>query len=440
MKIDRVWHDGNWHRGFNLVGVPDSEAGSAPADSIAIPGLVNAHSHAFQRAFAGLTEFRSSTSDDFWTWRSQMYRFLQQLTPEACYAIARQLYTELVENGFTCVVEFHYLHNQVGGTLYDEPSEMADVLIAAAKDVGIRITMLPVLYQRAGFDDQPLDPSQKRFCLTSDQFCELVSTLAARHRSDPLVNIGIAYHSLRAVSLDTITETLDSLKSISDVGPIHMHVAEQIPEVEACLETQGKRPIELCLDNLPLDSRWCLIHCTHMTDDETVRLAKSGAIAGLCPTTEANLGDGIFPAMNFLKYGGAYAIGTDSHVSSSPWNELRLLEYGQRLIHHQRAILDLSQSNGSTLYRAALCGGNQAAYVDQNASTGDWIILDQHHPSISAKTDDRIIDSLIFCEHGCPIDRVYVNGQQIVESGLHRQHDDTRRQFNKTMAFLMQRI
>ena len=439
MKIDRVWDGNDWRDNVELPMVDGERTSSAIQNSIAIPGIANVHSHAFQRALAGLTEYRvSGDSDDFWTWRQQMYAFLQRLTPDDCYVIACQLYAEMLERGFTSVGEFHYLHNQVDGVLYESISEMSDALVAAAKETGIRMTLLPVLYQRGGFDNQALNQHQGRFYLNTDQYCDLVSRLHQKHVDDEHINIGIAFHSLRAVDLATMQHTLDALKPISHSCPIHIHVAEQIPEVEACLAKHGARPVEYCLDNLPIDGRWCLIHATHMTEEETTRLAKSGAIAGLCPTTEANLGDGIFPARQYLHDKGVYAVGTDSHVATCPFGELRLLEYGQRLFHRQRAILDAKQSNGTTLYRAALSGGAKALGSTWDLDTSDWVIFDADHPILAGKPNERVFDSLVFCENGSALNQVFVGGKCVVKDGQHVRRADYSKNYQSTLRNLMQ--
>ena len=436
MAIEKFWKSGNWYHDSD--GQSRLELPGADENSIAIPALPNVHSHAFQRALAGLTEFRSENSnDDFWTWRNQMYAFLQHLNPDDCFAIACQLYAELLERGFTWVGEFHYLHNQVDGVLYDSISEMSDVLIAAAKETGIRITLLPVLYQRGGFDHQPLNQHQGRFYLNTDQYCQLVTDLDQKYRQDTNVDIGIAFHSLRAVGRSAMLETLHSLKPLSDSCPIHIHVAEQVPEVEACIAKHALRPVEYCLDNLPVDQRWCFIHATHMTENETIRMAKSGALAGLCPTTEANLGDGVFPATFFLENGGTIALGTDSHIAVCPFGEMRLLEYGQRLSLQKRVLLDQYNSSGMTLFQNALAGGRQSLSGNSTEVFGDWILLDKHHTTLAEKPIDRIFDCLVFCEHGSPIDRVYVDTKCVVKNGRHFRRDEFAAKFKKAMHRLM---
>ena len=302
---------------------------------IALPGLPNLHSHAFQRGMAGLAETRGPSGDSFWTWREVMYRFLDRLTPDDVEAIAALAYAEMLESGFTRVGEFHYLHHDIDGRAYAELGEMAGRVAAAAAETGIALTLLPVFYAQGGFGGAPADPAQRRFLNDPDSYARLVEA-CRRHLSGlPDANLGVAPHSLRAAT----PEQLDQIIPLADGGPIHIHIAEQTREVGDCLAWSGQRPVEWLLDHAPVDHRWCLVHATHMSDAETDRLARSGAVAGLCPITEANLGDGVFPAARFLDEGGAFGIGSDSNVMVDAAEELRLLEYGQRLTRRARNVL-----------------------------------------------------------------------------------------------------
>ncbi|HET7358834.1 MAG TPA: formimidoylglutamate deiminase, partial [Rhodanobacteraceae bacterium] len=322
-----------------------------------LPGMPNLHSHAFQRAMAGLAERRGQGDDSFWSWRETMYAFAAALGPDDLQAIAAQLYVEMLKAGYTQVCEFHYLHHQPDGTPYADPAAMSLALVEAAREAGIGLTLLPVLYMRGGFDGRPLSPRQRRFGHDVDGFMALFERLRALH--EPMLRVGIALHSLRAVPEAAMREVLDA---VAGTGcPIHIHVAEQIGEVQDCLAVHNARPVEWLLDHAPVDARWCLVHATHLTDDELRRAAASGAVAGLCPTTEANLGDGLFPLAAWLDAGGTLGIGSDSHISVSPVEELRWLEYGQRLAsrHRNVAARGAGKSVGETLWTAALAGGAQ---------------------------------------------------------------------------------
>ena len=391
------------------TGVSRSESATAIHHTgIAIPGMVNVHSHAFQRAFAGLSEFRTGKHDSFWTWRKLMYDFVEKLTPDDIYDTAWNLYSELRSSGYTWVGEFHYVHNAPNGKPYDDRTCLADAVLRAAADAGIGICILPVLYQRGGFNSEELTPAQRRFFLDNDSFLDLVSDLRTRHATDPNVEVGIAFHSLRAVSMDDIQRVASAWRTMDANGVIHIHIAEQTAEVEDCVATSGRRSVEYLTSEIDVDDRWCLIHATHLNDAEIQSIARSGAIAGLCPTTEANLGDGIFPAPEFLDASGRIAIGSDSHISVSPRSELRLLEYGQRLTRRGRAILGTeSDSVGTNLYKQAASGGAAAIGVPTGQITvgnrADIILLDPSHPTIAHAPTERILDRFVFCDAGNPV-------------------------------------
>ena len=393
--------------------VPDN---AAVIDGIAIPGMLNVHSHAFQRAFAGLSEYRTADRDSFWTWRKLMYECATRWTPDDIYGIALGLYRELLENGYTWVGEFHYLHNDIGGSKYDDLTTMSDAVIRAAQDAGIGICILPVLYQRAGFSGGDLDPAQLRFVLDEDTFLGLVDQLRTRWGRLPDVRVGIAFHSLRAVGMDVINRVTAAVRAEEPATPIHIHVAEQTREVAECEAAVGRRPVEYLLSEAEVDAAWCLIHATHLSQQEISGIVASGAVVGLCPTTEANLGDGVFPAAEFLAVGGRISIGSDSHVCVNPRSELRLLEYGQRLTTNKRAVLGTeSKSVGRNLYESALEGGATALGVSAvlaEGSRADFSIINPAHPAIQLVAGDRILDRLVFCDAGNPIQGVFVGGVQ----------------------------
>jgi formimidoylglutamate deiminase len=336
----------------------DAVQGAGEADlGVVLPGLSNVHSHAFQRAMAGLTEERGpNEGDDFWSWRALMYRFLDRGGPEEIEAITALAFAEMLEGGFTRVGEFHYLHNDPEGRTYADRGELAARIAAAADGTGIGLTLLPVFYAHAGFGGTPPAHGQRRFINDINGFAKLMDESRRIASALPDAVVGVAPHSLRAVTSEEIAAVIP----MAGDGPVHIHAAEQTKEVQDCLDWSGARPVQWLLDNVGLDQRWCLIHATHLTTDETTRMAASGAVAGLCPVTEANLGDGVFPAVEFLQQGGAFGVGTDSNVLIDAAGELRALEYSQRLTRRGRAVLaDKEASTGGTLYRRALAGGAQ---------------------------------------------------------------------------------
>ncbi|MDE3175213.1 MAG: formimidoylglutamate deiminase, partial [Pseudomonadota bacterium] len=325
--------------------------------AVAIPGVANLHSHAFQRAMSGFTERRGPGADSFWSWREAMYRFALAMNPEQMEAVASQAYVEMLEAGFTRVGEFHYLHHAPDGARYDDIAEMSARIAAAAAAAQIGLTLAPVLYAHSGFGGAPPDASQRRFVCSLDDYARLVERVRAIVASLDGANAALAPHSLRAVTLDELKAVVE----LAGASPIHIHVAEQVAEVEACVAATGARPVEFLLGHAEIDRRWCLVHATHMTSNESHRLAKSGAVAGLCPITEANLGDGFFDAPEFLAHGGHFGIGSDSNVQIGLAEELRLLEYGQRLVHRARNVV--ATPNGSTgraLFAGAFLGGAAA--------------------------------------------------------------------------------
>ena len=403
----------------------------------AIPGLSNVHSHGFQRGMAGLAEYRGPSDDDFWSWREVMYRFLDHLNPDDVEAINALAYVEMLEAGFTQVGEFHYLHNDPSGARYANPAEMAERVIAAADTSGIGLTLLPVFYAHSDFGGAPPKPGQRRFVNDLDSFAKLLEASAERLASDSV--LGIAPHSLRAVTSDE----LNALLTMRPDGPIHIHAAEQVKEVEASLAFSGARPVEWLLDNAQIDGRWCLIHATHLTDDETDRLASSGAVAGLCPITEANLGDGIFPAQRYLAGGGCIGIGSDSNILIDAAQELRGIEYSQRLIHRARAVLasEAQPSVGARLFGAALTGGAQALGIASGIAPGlsaDIVTLNTNHPSLYRRTGDQWLDAWIFAAHSGAIDTVWRAGRKLVSQGRHHAGDAIRARYKHTLDRILQ--
>lgn len=410
-----------------------------------IPGIANLHSHAFQRAMAGLTEARTQGSDSFWTWRDLMYRFAARITPERMGDIAAYLYVEMLKAGYTSVAEFHYLHRDVDGAAYQDPAEMSRRLIAAAGDAGIAITYLPVLYAYGGFDAQPATSGQSRFILSGPEYETLLAQLVDMHGNTRDVRIGAAFHSLRAVDPRLLASTLAWLDGIDARAPIHIHIAEQQAEVEACLAWSGARPVQWLLDHAPVDARWCLVHATHLDAAESKRLAASGAVAGLCPTTEANLGDGIFPAAAFLNGAnpGRIGIGSDSHVSVSVAEELRLLEYGQRLTRGSRATLasDATHSPGERLHVATSNGGAQALGIEAgriaSGCRADLVVLDSEHPALWNKAPAQALDAWIFAGDNACVRDVMVGGEWRVRARRHAQEADLARRFRNAQAALL---
>lgn len=443
---------------------PDADAstgaGPARAEQVAgvlLPGMPNLHSHAFQRAMAGLGEraavadgpgapagVAAGVMDSFWTWREVMYGFVSRLEPDDVRAIAAQLYLEMVTAGYTSVAEFHYLHHAPDGRPYADRAAMAMAVVEAAREIGIGLTLLPVLYMTGGFGGAPPKPAQRRFLHTSEGFAALLADLHARLGGDPQLCLGMAPHSLRAVPPDALTRALADLDGITG-APIHVHVAEQQQEVADCQAFCGQRPVAWLLEHAPVGPRWCLVHATHMTPDETRALAATGAVAGLCPTTEANLGDGLFPLAAYLDAGGRLGIGSDSHVSVSPIAELRWLEYGQRLFTRSRNVAarpsEGERSTGARLYRAALAGGAQALARPVGAIApgrrADFLVVDDQHPLLYGRSGDLLLDSLVFSGDENPIRDVMIGGNWIVRDRVHQAAERVRTRFRHTMDRLL---
>ncbi len=409
-------------------------AANAERHRVGIPGLGNVHSHGFQRGMAGLSERRGRPDDDFWSWREIMYRFLDRLTPDDIAAITAQAYVEMLESGYTRVGEFHYLHNDVDGGRYADPAETAGAIVNAAEQAGIGLTLLPVFYAHADFGGADPKPGQRRFISDLDGFARLVEASRAKLPADGV--LGAAPHSLRAVTpaeLAVVTALVD--------GPLHIHAAEQTKEVEACLAWSGARPVEWLLGNVGLSERWTLIHATHLNDGEGDGLAASGAVAGLCPVTEANLGDGIFRAERYLAAGGKIATGTDSNIQIDAAYELRAIEYSQRLSLRRRAILSPEGASvGETLFNAALAGGGQALGVTTGIAPGapaDIVSLNMNHPSFAGATAATLLDRWIFAGRAGAIDCVWRAGELQVVRGKHRASRAIANHYQQTLERLL---
>ena len=403
-----------------------------------LPAPVNLHSHTFQRAMAGLTEKRSAGQDSFWTWRTLMYRFLERLTPDDMQAIAAMVMMEMAEAGYAAVAEFHYLHHAPGGGSYADLAEMSARIAAAAAETGLGLTHLPVLYQRGGCDGRALTAGQLRFGNDMERFGRLWQAAKVALSDLPADTVlGVAPHSLRAVDAESLTWVAD----LAATAPIHLHIAEQLAEVTEVQSATGQRPVDWLLSHQPVDGRWCLIHATQMTSTETEALARSGAVAGLCPITEANLGDGIFDGQRFLAAGGKFGVGSDSNVRISLSEELRLLEYSQRLGLKGRAILaNPGQSTGRVLYDGACKGGAQAAGRASGAiEVGMWadlMALDCSGPDLAASDGDTILDTYIFAGDDRMVSAVWSAGRLLVEGGRHVARDGIVARYRKAMARL----
>lgn len=408
-----------------------------------LPGLPNLHSHSFQRAFAGLTEVRASGDDSFWTWREQMYRVANGVTPETLAAIATWVYVEMLEGGYTGVCEFHYLHNDRDGRPYADDALLATCVADAAAHAGIGLTLLPVLYQHGGFGGQPPTDGQRRFVRTTDALLDLVRTLGSDGR---IPRVGLALHSLRAVSPEALRDAVQGMAGIDGTAPIHVHVAEQEREVEECLAWCGQRPVEWLLDRLPVNLRWCLVHATHMNTDEMQRSAATGAVAGLCPTTEANLGDGVFPLLEWQAAHGRWGIGSDSQITVDAAEDLRLLEYTQRLSTLRRnvAATEAQPHVATAMTLAAVAGGAAASGRPIRGLTAgqraDLVVLDGGHPLIAGLPAPSALDAHVFAsQRRSAIGTVIVGGRTVVHDGRHPRRETAAAAFVRARAALLER-
>lgn len=413
----------------------------APGDdrrAVLIPGAPNLHSHAFQRGMAGLAERRAASADSFWVWRETMYAHAHAMSPDQMEAIATLLYVEMLEAGFTRVGEFHYLHHAPDGRAYDDPAEMATRIAAAAEATGVGLTLLPVFYAHGDFGGAPATAAQRRFVTDLDGFERLLRGCEALLRTRPGAVLGVAPHSLRAAT----TSEIAALLAMSPQGPVHIHVAEQVKEVEDCLAFSGRRPVALLLDEAPVDPRWCLIHATHMEAGEVARLEKTGAVVGLCPITEANLGDGIFSAPGHLVGGGLWGVGSDSNVMIGLADELRQLEYGLRLKTRSRNVLAPEQgSTGAALMTAAVRGGTRATMGEAPAgivagARADLVSLDASRADFCAGTPDEVLGAFVFCAGSKLVDCVWAGGRKVVEDGRHVHRETAARRFKEAMTAL----
>ena len=406
--------------------------------AIGLPGLPNLHSHAFQRGLAGLTERRGAQADSFWSWRELMYQFVERIDPDGVEALSALAYAEMLEAGFTHVGEFHYLHHDRGGVPYADPGELAARIAAAAARSGIGLTLLPVFYAHSGFGGVAPAARQQRFISDPEGFARLLEASRAVVRALPGATVGVAPHSLRAVTPAQLTEVLELARG----APVHIHVAEQVREVEDCLAWSGRRPIEWLLENADVDARWCLVHATQATACELAGIAARGAVVGLCPSTEASLGDGVFPAVAFVNDRGRFGIGSDSNIRLDAAEELRLLEYGQRLAHRARNVLAGSggTSTGRALFDAALAGGTQALLAGPGGLAAgaslDLVTLHAHDPALAAHRGDELLDGWIFSAGRSAIDCVWRAGLKLVSNGVHHERDAIRARYAQALRRL----
>lgn len=429
-RFTAAWLADGWHRNVVISVDPEGEIVDISADDtvttarlingVAIPGMPNIHSHAFQRAMAGLVERRSGKDDSFWTWRETMYEHASLMTPECLNAIAAQLYADMVKAGYTSVCEFHYLHSHGERRSHDDRLAMCRALMDAATTSGIGMTLLPTLYQTSDFGGAPPTTRQRQFTMETRDYLHLLDSLRGAERSAQF-EVGIALHSLRAVPPESLRAVLDARR---DNDVIHIHIAEQEREVAACQQHFGRRPIEWLVENVSLDKRWCLVHATHATAEELQAVARTGAVIGLCPTTEANLGDGIFPMQALLGAGGAFAIGSDSHISLSPIEELRWLEYQARLLQRQRNVLNAQgASGGALLWRNACEAGARVSGRNIGAlavgKRADVVVLDGTSPLFAARSGDAIIDTFVFSGTSESVRDVMVGGRWLVQDRRH---------------------
>jgi formimidoylglutamate deiminase len=430
-------------------GVTASAADGPEAErlpGVVVPGVPDLHSHAFQRALAGRTERGSPRPESFWSWRERMYAFLAVLEPDDVEAIAAQLQAELLRHGYTALAEFHYLHLDPEGRPYADPGEMARRVLAAADLSGIGLSLLPVLYRAADFGGAEAGPGQRRFVLGEDAFADLLDAAVAATQGHPDRRVGLALHSLRAVPPDALERAVSAWTSVDADGPIHIHVAEQRREVEACLAWSGQRPVAWLLAHAPVDARWCLVHATHMDDAELQGLARSGAVAGLCPTTEANLGDGVFRLADYLAAGGEWGVGSDSHVSTSPVEELRWLEYAQRLTRERRTVAagSADRSTARVLLESAWAGGARACGRPigriETGYRADWVVLDPDHPALVGLEADALLDGWIFSGNDSPVREVWVGGRRVVADGRHAAAEAIAERYRATIGRLAGRL
>ncbi len=444
-RLDEGWRDGvrvavGADGRIAAVTVEAAQAGDERVMGAVLPGMPNLHSHAFQRAAAGLTERRhSADGDSFWSWREVMHGFVTRITPDQHQAIAAQLFMEMLKAGYTGVGEFHYLHRDPAGNAYDDPAEMSRRAVAAADQAGIPMTLLPVLYSVGGYRGKEPNAGQRRYILDVPDFLNIVRAMIEQAETHPTLRVGIAPHSVRQVPADPLADALNGILDIDAGMPIHIHAAEQLSDVDEHVATTGARPVEWLLANAPVDARWCLVHATHLNQGEVTGLARSGAVAGLCPTTEGNLGDGLFPLEEYLAAGGTWGIGSDSHISVNPVEELRWLEYGQRLATLSRNVAAPGQggSTGARLLDDALAGGAQAlgraCGAIAEGCSADLVVLDPDHPALYGRVGEAIVDSWIFASSEPLARRVMAAGKWVVEDGRHIAEDAITKAFRRAV-------
>jgi len=447
LHIGSAFLDHGWARDVRLeisggrIAAIDEGVPPRPTDelvAIALPGMPNLHSHAFQRGMAGLAERQGPADDSFWTWREIMYRFVAAMTPDDIEAIAAFAYVEMLESGFTRVGEFHYLHHDVDGRPYADVAETAGRIGAAASQSGIGLTLLPVFYAHGGFGGVPTGSGQRRFVTDIAGYARLVDGCRAVAATMTDTVVGVAPHSLRAVTPDE----LQAIVPLAEGGPLHIHIAEQIREVTECVAWCGRRPVAWLMDQVAVDASWCLVHATHVTPRERNRLASTGAVAGLCPITEANLGDGVFPASSYRLGGGVWGIGSDSNVLIDMAEELRLLEYGQRLTERRRNRMAAGNgsSTGSLMFAEAVAGGGRALGSLAGLRTGlsaDIVSLKADHPSLLSRAGDQFLDGLIFGGRKDLIDCVWRAGRKVVANGVHVRRDEITRGYRSAITRLL---
>lgn len=412
---------------------PDAARGADYVAGIVVPGMPNAHSHAFQRAMAGNAEFRLSNRDSFWTWRQAMYALANRMEPDELQVVATQVYVEMLKAGYTSVAEFNYLHRQRNGIAYEGANALWDALGAAAETAGIGLTFLPTLYQTSDFGAQPLKSEQQRFHFQTDAFLRAVEAQVRRDRGTR--RTGVAFHSLRAVPLDNLRAAAHALRAIDATMPLHIHIAEQPLEVEACQRATGRRPIELLLDTGLLDEHWCLVHATHATPQELEGVALSRAVVCVSISTEANLGDGFFDTRRFVELGGRLSVGSDSQATVDPTEELRWLEYQQRLREAGRGVLAASDEShvGTVLWRSAAAHGaaalGQAAGSIEVGRRADWVVLDAEHPTMAGGALETALDRLLFAGGRAAVRDTMVAGKWVVRDGRHAADEMLRADF-----------
>lgn len=443
---------GGWARRVRITGrdgiicavEPEVDPGEGDErHALGLPGLPNLHSHAFQRAIAGLTERRGPGEDSFWTWRELMYRFVERIDPDQLEAVTALAFAEMLEAGFTRVGEFHYLHHDKSGVPFADPGELAGRVSAAAAETGIALTLLPTFYAHAGFGAAEPSARQLRFVTDLERFGRIMESSRKAVRALSAGNIGVAPHSLRAVT----PEELPVVVALASGGPVHIHVAEQVREVEECVAWCGRRPVESLFEAAKIDEKWCLVHATHATGEELACIAAAGAVVGLCPMTEASLGDGVFPAAEFAAVAGRIGIGSDSNVALDAGAELRMLEYSQRLSRRARNVLasESGRSTGRSLFDAVLAGGTQA--LGGGGGGGflglapqaplDLVSLNAGHPALMERREDEILDSWIFAAGRDVIDCVWRAGEKVVSGGRHRQREAIVARYRRAMKALL---